>query len=89
MPDPLMRSRPHCRCWWRDDGLEEAGQPYVRSRDLPHLIGLWPAEIEDRSPAGQKRLIKPVRHALRAERQRGLTDPRPGPSREHIEGVPV
>ena len=72
MPDPHMRSRPHCRCWWRDDRLEEARQTYVRTRDLSHLIGLWSAEIEAPSLAGQKRLLRLLRQALRAERQRGL-----------------
>lgn len=45
---------------------------YVRSRDLPKLIGMWPAEIADISKAGRERLIAKLKRALRAERQRGL-----------------
>jgi hypothetical protein len=47
-------------------------EPYVRARDLPKLIGLWPSEIEDQTLAGHERLLKLLRRALRLERQRGL-----------------
>ena len=45
---------------------------YVRARDLPKLIGLWPAEIADTSRSGTARLIAKLKRALREERQRGL-----------------
>jgi hypothetical protein len=33
--------------------MAEAGAAaYVRSRDLPKLIPLWPRELDDHSPAG-------------------------------------
>ena len=47
-------------------------QRYLRSRDLPKLIGLWPREIEDISFAGRARLIAKLKRALRDERRRGL-----------------
>jgi hypothetical protein len=43
---------------------------YVRSRDLPRLLALWPHEIEDRSEGGRLRLLARLRRALRAERRR-------------------
>jgi hypothetical protein len=45
---------------------------YVRARDLPKLIGLWPWEIEDQTLVGHERLLALLRRALRLERQRGL-----------------
>jgi hypothetical protein len=49
-----------------------ARHQYVRARDLPKLIGLWPWEIEDQTLAGHARLLELLRRALRVERQRGL-----------------
>lgn len=49
-----------------------ATRPYVRADDLPRLIPLWPAEIEDRSLAGHAALIQKLRKALREERRRGI-----------------
>jgi hypothetical protein len=43
---------------------------YVRSRDLPRLLPLWPSEIEDKTPEGGQRLLVKLRRALRAERRR-------------------
>ncbi|MEZ5829262.1 MAG: DUF6477 family protein [Hyphomicrobiales bacterium] len=45
---------------------------YVRSRDLPRVLALWPEEIEDRSEEGGLRLLAKLRNALRAERRRAL-----------------
>lgn len=44
---------------------------YVRARDLPGLISLWPAEVADFSAAGSLRILRKLRRALRAERRRG------------------
>ena len=44
---------------------------YVRSRDLPGLISLWPAEIADFSAEGSLLILIKLRQALRAERRRG------------------
>lgn len=43
---------------------------YMRSRDLPKVLALWPKEIEDRTEAGRRHLLAKLRHALRAERRR-------------------
>lgn len=43
---------------------------YVRSRDLPRLLALWPHEIEDQTAAGGGRLLAKLRRALRTERRR-------------------
>ena len=43
---------------------------YVRSRDLPRLLALWPHEIEDPSEGGRLHLLAKLRRALRAERRR-------------------
>lgn len=45
---------------------------YDRTRDLPGLIAVWPAELSDTSAEGRRRLIAKLRRALRAERRRGL-----------------
>jgi hypothetical protein len=51
---------------------EAAVAGYLRSRDLPKLLPLWPREIEVLSQADHLRLLAKLRKALRAERQRGL-----------------
>jgi uncharacterized protein DUF6477 len=43
---------------------------YVRERDLPRLLALWPQEIEDQSEAGRQHLLAKLRRALRTERRR-------------------
>jgi hypothetical protein len=48
----------------------EGAAAYVRSRDLPRLLALWPREIEDKTPEGSQRLLAKLRRALRAERRR-------------------
>lgn len=45
---------------------------YLRSRDLPRLLPLWPAELADRTEQGSRRIVELLRRALRAERRRGL-----------------
>jgi len=44
---------------------------YLRDRDLPRLIAVWPREVADPSQAGILILIRKLKNALRAERQRG------------------
>ncbi len=54
--------------------MAEAGAAaYVRSRDLPKLIPLWPRELDDHSPAGCRHVLAKLRSALRAERRRALS----------------
>ena len=43
---------------------------YVRSRDLPRLLALWPHEIEDQTELGRRHLLAKLRRALRTERRR-------------------
>jgi len=45
---------------------------YVRARDLPKLVPLWPREIAAMSRADHARLLARLRRALRAERQKGI-----------------
>lgn len=45
---------------------------YLRARDLPRLLPLWPAELHDLTLDGRKRLVTRVHDALRRERRRGL-----------------
>lgn len=45
---------------------------YDRRRDLPVLLPMWPAELDDDSEVGRARVIARLRNALRAERRRGL-----------------
>lgn len=45
---------------------------YDRERDLPRLIRLWPDEVASRAPAVLELIVRKLRAALRAERQRGL-----------------
>ena len=54
--------------------MAEAGAAaYVRSRDLPKLIALWPHELDDHSPEGCRHILAKLRRALRAERRRALS----------------
>ena len=43
---------------------------YLRSRDLPKLIALWPHELDDESQEGMFHVLAKLRRALRAERSR-------------------
>jgi hypothetical protein len=40
---------------------------YLRARDLPRLIALWPREIADQSSQGSLLILSKLRRALRAE----------------------
>ncbi len=66
LPKPPDRSGVH-----RPPALA-ADAGYVRARDLPKLVPLWPREITTTSLADHARLLAKLRRALRAERQRGL-----------------
>jgi len=51
--------------------LADAGAAaYLRARDLPKLIALWPHELDDHTLQGRLRVLAKLRSALRAERQR-------------------
>jgi hypothetical protein len=45
---------------------------YVRARDLPRLIALWPRELSDQTSEGSLLILSKLRRALRAERRRAL-----------------
>lgn len=45
---------------------------YLRSRDLPKLVPLWPEDLQTRNSSEHARLLAKLRRALRAERKRGL-----------------
>ena len=45
---------------------------YLRARDLPSLIALWPHELADESPEGSLLILSKLRRALRAERRRAV-----------------
>jgi hypothetical protein len=51
---------------------EAAKQGYVRARDLPKLLPLWPSDVGAVSLSDHARLLAKLRRALRRERQRGL-----------------
>jgi hypothetical protein len=54
--------------------MAEAGAAaYLRSRDLPKLVPLWPHELADHSPEGCRHVLAKLRRALRAERRRALS----------------
>jgi len=44
---------------------------YSRKHDLINLLALWPVEMEDTSLIGTEKIIKKIKSALRAERNRG------------------
>jgi hypothetical protein len=51
--------------------MAEAGAAaYLRTRDLPKLIALWPRELVDHTPEGCRHVLAKLRSALRAERRR-------------------
>lgn len=45
---------------------------YVRERDLPQLIAMWPAELARCDRHGQTAVVRSLHNALRAERRRAL-----------------
>jgi hypothetical protein len=49
-----------------------APRPYDRRTELPHVLPLWPHELEDETPEGRWRILGKLRSALRAERRRGV-----------------
>jgi len=51
---------------------DDGDDGYVRARDLPKLVPLWPGELRTLNGAAHARLVSRLRRALRAERQRGL-----------------
>jgi hypothetical protein len=54
--------------------MADAGaKAYVRARDLPRLIALWPHELEDESAEGARVVLGKLRRALRAERRRATS----------------
>src|SRR5262245_37367739 len=55
-----------------DPNASAADTGYVRARDLPRLLPLWPHELITTTKAEHARLLARLRRALRAERQRGL-----------------
>jgi hypothetical protein len=52
--------------------LPDTAPDYVRRRDLPRLLPLWPSEIETLDLGAHARLLARMRRALRLERQRGI-----------------
>jgi hypothetical protein len=64
------RDRPESRIFGT---MVDAGSGcYLRTRDLPRLIALWPHELADQSPEGILLILSKLRRALSAERRRGL-----------------
>lgn len=53
--------------------MEAGARAYLRTRDLPRLLPLWPHELEDASSEGTLRLLAKLRRALRAERRRAAS----------------
>jgi len=49
----------------------QTADEYLRERDLPRLIAVWPGEVADQSRTGTIFLIRKLKNALRSERQRG------------------
>ena len=47
-------------------------QTYIRTRDLPRLLGLWPADAANLRSAGLTEIVARLATALRAERRRAL-----------------
>ena len=50
--------------------LKPSDDEYCRTRELPALLKMWPAEVEDYSYPGTLRIAALLRKALRAERLR-------------------
>ncbi|MFO1169335.1 MAG: hypothetical protein U1E49_00020 [Hyphomicrobiaceae bacterium] len=47
-------------------------QPYIRERDLPRLLGLWPQDVAALRGSDLDGLIARLERAIRAERRRAL-----------------
>lgn len=52
--------------------VEAGAAAYLRVRDLPKLLALWPHELVDQSLEGRTLILNKLRRALRAERRLGL-----------------
>jgi hypothetical protein len=46
-------------------------EPYDRSRHLPRILPVEPADVADVSPSGRRKILARLARALRAERNRG------------------
>ncbi len=81
-----MSDKSHCRTERRNEsrpisnarrlfgaGVEAGARAYVRARDLPRLVPLWPHELEDYAVEGTLRILAKLRRALRAERRRATS----------------
>jgi hypothetical protein len=55
----------------KSSAARASARTYVRIRDLPRLLPLWPHEIEVESVSEHAKLLARMRRALRLERQRG------------------
>lgn len=53
-------------------GADARQTGYLRARDLPRLLPLWPRELEVRTAGDHAQLLARLRRALRAERLRGV-----------------
>lgn len=70
---PLSRSPRHTTAHPSRRSQADAPAPaYVRERDLPRLVALWPSQLTVITAADHMRLLAILRRALRVERQRGL-----------------
>jgi hypothetical protein len=49
--------------------VEVEARAYVRDRDLPGLIALWPQELADQSQKGSLLILSKLRRALRERRR--------------------
>jgi hypothetical protein len=47
---------------------------YDRARDLPRLMPLWPEELANTTPEGNRTLVARLEAAVRRERERGIAD---------------
>jgi hypothetical protein len=50
---------------------DSGAEAYDRTRHLPRVLPVGPAEIRDKTPAGRRAIIRRLARALRAERNRG------------------
>ena len=65
------RSRPRSTAPSIFEAIADAeASHYLRNRDLPGLIALWPKELADQSREGTLVVLAKLRRALRAERRR-------------------
>ena len=67
----LRRGKVSAVASWSRAASKRQADAYDRGRDLPRLIPLWPAEVDDESTANCRLIIQRLRAALRAERRRG------------------